>query len=74
MNEAGRQSLWHRRGVRTGAGCWYDADYERLDPGEPERVVAIDRAYIETQVPVVREQLVKAGVRLAGLLNDALGQ
>ena len=73
MNEAGRQSLWHRRGVRTGAGCWYDADYERLDPGEPERVVAIERAYIEAHTATVREQLARAGVRLAGLLERALG-
>ena len=33
----------------------------------------VDRAYIETHAPTVRQQLVKAGVRLAGLLNQALG-
>ena len=59
--------------VRTDAGCSYDADNERLDPGEPERTVTIDRVYIETHTPTVREQLVKAGVRLAELLDRALG-
>ena len=43
-----------------------------LDAGEPERVVAIDRSYIEAQVPAVREQLMKAGVRLGALLSQAL--
>ena len=58
--------------VGTGTGCWYDQDNERLDEGEPKRTVLVDRAYIETHTPTVREQLVKAGVRLAGLLNQAL--
>jgi hypothetical protein len=59
--------------VRADAGCWYGPNNELLDEGEPERVVAVDRAYTETQVPVVREQLVKAGVRLAWLLGRAFG-
>ena len=58
--------------VRAGTGCWYDQDNERLDEGEPKRTVEVDRVYIETHTPTVREQLVKAGVRLAGLLNQAL--
>jgi hypothetical protein len=59
--------------VRTDSGCWYAAGSERLDPGEPEKVVLIDRAYIETHTPTVKQRLVKAGVRLSGLLNQALG-
>jgi hypothetical protein len=58
--------------VRTGAGCWYGPDDERLDPGEPERTVTVDRSYIEAQAPTVRNQLVKAGLRLGALLNQAL--
>jgi hypothetical protein len=50
----------------------YDAGNERLDPGEPERTVTIDRVYIETHTATVGEQLVKAGVRLAELLDRAL--
>lgn len=58
--------------VRTDTGCWYEADNERLDPGEPEKVV-VDRSYIEINTPTVRDRLVKAGVRLGDLLNRALG-
>jgi hypothetical protein len=32
----------------------------------------IDDAYIAANVPVVREQLVKAGIRLAHALDEAL--
>ena len=32
-----------------------------------------DRSYIDAQAPTVREQLVKTRIRLAGLLNQALG-
>jgi hypothetical protein len=44
-----------------------------LDPGEPEKVVVVDRSYIEINTPIVRDRLIKAGVRLAGLLNQGLG-
>jgi hypothetical protein len=33
----------------------------------------VDRSYIESDTPIVRDPLVKAGVRLAGLLNQAVG-
>lgn len=55
--------------VRTGTGCWYDADTERSDAGEPERAVLVDRTSIETHTPAVRDRLLKTGVRLGGLLN-----
>jgi hypothetical protein len=58
--------------VRTDEECWYGPDNERLDAGEPERTVTIDRSYIEAQAPSVRNQLLKAGVRLRALLNEAL--
>jgi hypothetical protein len=61
------------RCIRTDAGCWYDTASERLDEDEPERTVVLERrAYIETNTPAVRDRLVKAGVRLGGLLNQAL--
>jgi hypothetical protein len=34
----------------------------------------VERAYIETHAPTVRDRLVKAGVRLGGLLSQALGK
>jgi hypothetical protein len=36
--------------------------------------VTIDAAYVVTNTPIVREQLQKAGVRLAHLLDGALGK
>jgi hypothetical protein len=33
----------------------------------------IDQAHIETNTPTVRDRLIKAAVRLGGLLNQALG-
>ena len=59
--------------IRIESGCWYDAQNQRLDHGEPQRTVVVDRAYIEANAPAVKDRLVKAGVRLGGLLNQALG-
>jgi hypothetical protein len=52
--------------VGTEAGCWYDTANERLDEGEPEKTVMVDRSYIETHTPAVRDRRLKAGVRLGG--------
>jgi hypothetical protein len=57
----------------TEAGCWYAAGNERLDQGEPKRTVTVDQSYIGPHTPIIREQLVKAGIRLAALLDRALG-
>jgi hypothetical protein len=59
--------------VRTAAGCWYDCDRERLQPGHPEKTVLVDASYIEANTPIVSDRLARAGIRLAGLLNQALG-
>lgn len=40
----------------------------------PSRNVNIDSTYIRANVPIVREQLLKAGLRLARLLDQAVGQ
>jgi hypothetical protein len=58
--------------VGTDGGCWYDTAKERLDEGEPERTVVVDQSYVERHTRIVRDRLVKAGVRLGGLLNRAL--
>jgi hypothetical protein len=36
--------------------------------------VKIDATYVEANTPIVREQLQKAGVRLAHILDAALGK
>ena len=59
--------------VRTDSGCWYDPGNKQLDQGDPEKVVVIDQAYVETNTPAVRDRLLEAGIRLGGLLNQALG-
>jgi hypothetical protein len=49
--------------IRQGASC-----------DQPARKVTIDAAYVVTNAPIIREQLQKAGVRLAHLLDAALGK
>jgi S1/P1 Nuclease len=49
--------------IRQGASC------ER-----PSEKVTIDAAYVAANAPIVREQLQKAGARLAHLLDAALGR
>jgi hypothetical protein len=58
---------------RQGDTCEYEADNREFDDGEPEKVVVIDAAYLDTHAPIARERIAMAGVRLAGLLNQALG-
>ena len=47
--------------IRQGASC-----------DHPSGKVAIDAAYVLANVPIIREQLQKSGVRLAHLLDAAL--
>jgi len=49
--------------VKQGASC---------DP--PTGKVRIDAAYVEANSPIIREQFLKAGVRLAHLLDSTLGK
>ena len=53
--------------------CHYAADNREFDEGEPERVVVVDDGYLDRHAPIARERIARAGVRLAGLLNRALG-
>jgi S1/P1 Nuclease len=59
--------------VTIGEACQYEADNRELDDGEPEKRVVVTNAYLDRHAPVVRERITMAGVRLAGLLNRALG-
>jgi hypothetical protein len=49
--------------IRQGASC-----------DQPAEKVKIDATYVAANTPIVREQLQKAGVRLAHLLDAALGK
>jgi hypothetical protein len=58
--------------VRTETGCWYEEDNEVLDLDEEKKVVTVDEAYMDTNLPIITQRLTQAGVRLGHLLNRAL--
>jgi len=60
--------------VRIGDKCVYRQGNETFADGEEEKVVRVDAAYLELHVPVIRDRLKRAGVRLAHPLNTTLGQ
>ena len=57
----------------VGDTCQYAADNREFDEGEPEKVVVVDDGYLDRHASIARERIAMAGVRLAGLLNRALG-
>ena len=57
-------AIAERPQTRQGASC------ELPSPAK----VKIDAAYVEANTPILREQLQKAGVRLAHMLDAALGK
>ncbi len=59
--------------VLRGEVCRYSSD-RRRHSGREDRVLHIGAAYIDAHVPVVAEQIEKAGVRLAALLEQLLGK
>lgn len=59
--------------IPASRGSQYDTDNLSLDPGEPLKTVSIDQAYVERAAPVIRDRLKRAAVRLAHLLDEALG-
>jgi hypothetical protein len=59
--------------VMVDSTCQYAADNVEFEEGEPERVVVVDDGYLDRNAPIARERIAMAGVRLAGLLNRALG-
>jgi len=42
--------------VGTDAGCWYGAENERLDEGELEKIVAVDRPYVGAHTSTVSDR------------------
>ena len=59
--------------VMVGDACRYAADNREFDEGEFEKVVLVDDGYLNMHASIARERIAMAGVRLAGLLNQALG-
>jgi hypothetical protein len=53
--------------------CQYEADNREFEEGEPHKEVLVGGGYLDTHATVVRQRIAMAGVRLAGLLNQALG-
>lgn len=53
--------------VQHGAACWYSAEEPQF--AGKKRTVDISDDYLETQAPIVRGRLKRAGVRLAAILN-----
>jgi hypothetical protein len=60
--------------IMVGDTCRYAADNREFGDGELERVVVVDDGYLDRHAPIARERIAMAGVRLAGLLNRALGE
>ena len=60
--------------VQVGTKCFYQQGNETFSEGEDEKVVIVNAAYLEAHVPVVRDRLRRAGIRLGYLLNTTLGQ
>ena len=60
--------------VRVGSRCVYQPGNETYSEGEEEKVGVVNMAYLELHVPIVRDRLKRAGIRLANLLNTTLGQ
>lgn len=59
--------------VIVGDTCQYATDNREFDEGEPQRVVVVDDSYLDKHAAIARERIAMAGVRLAGLLDRALG-
>jgi hypothetical protein len=60
--------------VQQQGACWYRRNNMLLDKGEDWRSIAISDDYLEDHSEVVILRLQKAGVRLARILNQSLGE
>lgn len=57
--------------MNNGA-CWYESDREIYVEGEEERTIQMTQDYIDLHTPIADEQLQKAGIRLAMIIDAAL--
>lgn len=53
--------------------CAYAPDNPVLDRGEAERELLIDERYLDLHAPAARQRILRAGIRLAALLDELLG-
>jgi hypothetical protein len=60
--------------IAEGAKAKYCVRQGNSCDAPPSGSVRIDERYVDANVPLIREQLQKAGVRLAHLLDEALGK
>ena len=70
----GDADAWAMEAHEVAVDFAYGGAGVRFEPGRaPADAVNIGRDYVNASEPIVREQLAKAGVRLAVVLNSALG-
>lgn len=58
-----------------GGSCRYDISINRttFSDGQDQVRARVDRDYIAAKVPIIENRLRRAGIRLAHLINEALG-
>lgn len=59
--------------VQIGDECVYEPGNPTFDEGETEKTVTVDDHYLTEHAPIIELRLKQAGVRLAHVLNQALG-
>jgi len=59
--------------IKKDGNCWYATDNRELHRDEERRMVFVDNAYMERQLPTIKQRLTQAGIRLGHLLNQAVG-
>lgn len=70
----GDANAWALEAHEVAADFAYGRTGVAFEPGHaPAEAVPIRQDYVDASVPIVREQLAKAGVRLAVVLNSVLG-
>jgi hypothetical protein len=60
--------------VQKPGECWYTANQKTFPGNGPRKKVEANDEYLTRHAPTVRERLKMAGVRLAAVLNTALGE
>ena len=58
--------------VMVGDTYQYTAENREFQEGKSEKVVVVDDSYLDRHAPIARERIAMAGVRLRGLLSQAL--
>jgi hypothetical protein len=60
--------------VQKQGECWYTTNQKTFPGSGPRKKVDANDAYLTQHAPIIRERLKMAGVRLAAVLNTALGE